>query len=149
VVDDRSGPGEAEDAILARVPSAVTPILVRNKIDLSGAAPGRRGWRQGLEVRLSARDGDGIEGLESALKECVGYELGDEGTFMARRRHLDALARTRASVDAAREALHAHAAGELAAEELRQAQQALGAITGEVRADDLLGEIFARFCIGK
>lgn len=65
------------------------------------------------------------------------------------RRHLDALARTRAAVDAAREVLSTRGAGELAAEELRQAQRALGEITGEVTSDDILGEIFSRFCLGK
>ncbi|MDX1434545.1 MAG: tRNA uridine-5-carboxymethylaminomethyl(34) synthesis GTPase MnmE [Gammaproteobacteria bacterium] len=149
VVDDRSGPGEAEDAILARVPDGVTRIVVRNKIDLSGADADSRAREGGLEVRMSARTGAGIEALESALKACVGYELGDQGTYMARRRHLDALARSRAAVDAAGEALRVRAAGELAAEELRQAHKALGEITGEVTSDDLLGAIFARFCIGK
>jgi tRNA modification GTPase len=100
-------------------------------------------------TRLSATTGAGIEALESCLKECVGYELGDEGAFMARRRHLDALERTQAAVDAAHAVLRTQRAGELAAEELRQAQQALGEITGEVTSDDILGEIFSRFCIGK
>jgi tRNA modification GTPase len=68
---------------------------------------------------------------------------------MARRRHLDALERTQTAVDAAREVLRTQRAGELAAEELRQAQRALGEITGEVTSDDILGEIFSRFCIGK
>ena len=93
--------------------------------------------------------GAGIEALESSLKECVGYELAEEGAFMARRRHLDALERTQTAVDAAHEVLRRHRAGELAAEELRQAQQAVGEITGEVTSDDILGEIFSRFCIGK
>jgi tRNA modification GTPase len=100
-------------------------------------------------VRLSAITGAGIEALESSLKECVGYELGEQGAFMARRRHLDALERTQAAVDAAHEVLRSQRAGELAAEELRQAQRALGEITGEVTSDDILGEIFSRFCIGK
>jgi tRNA modification GTPase len=68
---------------------------------------------------------------------------------MARRRHLDALARAATAVDAADQVLRERGAGELAAEELRLAQQALGEITGEVTSDDILGEIFSRFCIGK
>ncbi len=149
VVDDRSGPGRADRDILARTPADVTCIVVSNKIDLSGAAPGVVRGGEALCVRLSAKTGAGIEGLESAIKESAGYEIGDEGTFMARRRHLDALERTARAVDAAYDVLHSQGAGELAAEELRQAQRALGEITGEVTSDDLLGEIFSRFCIGK
>lgn len=149
VIDDRTGMADADRDILARTPARVSRIVVNNKIDLSGARPGAVRNGEELHVRLSAATGAGIEALESSLKECVGYELGEEGAFMARRRHLDALERTQAAVDAAREVLRIHRAGELAAEELRQAQQALGEITGEVTSDDILGEIFSRFCIGK
>jgi len=124
-------------------------IVVKNKIDLSGADPMAVRKHEEVHVRLSVKTGAGIDALESALKECVGYELGDEGSFMARRRHLDALGRTQAAVDAAHEVLRTRRAGELAAEELRQAQQALGEITGEVTTEDILGEIFSHFCIGK
>jgi tRNA modification GTPase len=149
VIDDRSGLGEADREILARLPDEVARIVVSNKIDLSGADSGAVRNHDLLQVCLSAKTGAGIEALEIALKDCVGYELGDEGTFMARRRHLDALQRAAAAVDAAEEVLRSRRAGELAAEELRQAQQALGEITGEVTSDDILGEIFSRFCIGK
>ncbi len=149
VIDDRTGLVDADREILARTPAGVSRIVVNNKIDLSGADPGSAQGTDVLHVRLSATTGSGIEALESALKACVGYELCDEGSFMARRRHLDALARTRAAVDAAREVLSTRGAGELAAEELRQAQRALGEITGEVTSDDILGEIFSRFCLGK
>lgn len=149
VVDDRHGLGEADRAILERTPAGVARIVVGNKIDLSGAEPGRFVDDGVTRVRLSATEGAGIEALEEALKGCVGYEVVDEGSFMARRRHLDALARTADAVDAAERMLRERRAGELAAEELRRAQQALGAITGEVTSDDLLGEIFSRFCIGK
>ncbi len=149
VIDDRIGLADADREIIARTPADVSRIVVNNKIDLSGTDPGAVRTDDEVVVRLSARTGAGIEALESALKECVGYELGDEGSFMARRRHLDALERTAAAVDAANDVLRTHRAGELAAEELRQAQQALGEITGEVTSDDILGEIFSRFCIGK
>ena len=149
VIDDRSGLADADREIIARTPAGVSRIVVNNKIDLSGTDPGAVRTNEEVHVRLSARTGAGIEALESALKECVGYELGDEGSFMARRRHLDALERTAAAVDAAHDVLRTRRAGELAAEELRQAQQALGEITGEVTSDDILGEIFSRFCIGK
>ncbi len=149
VIDDRTGVSDADREILARIPAGVSRIVVNNKIDLSGADSGAARKDEEVHVRLSAKTGAGIEALESALKECVGYELGDEGSFMARRRHLDALERTQAAVDAAHEVLRTRRAGELAAEELRQAQQALGEITGEVTSDDIIGEIFSRFCIGK
>ncbi len=150
VVDDRAGVTDADRAILDRAPATVARIVVGNKIDLSGAGPGMTEGPDGVRVRLSATEGAGIEALEQALKDCVGYEAAvGEGSFMARRRHLDALARTGEAVDAAERVLRERGAGELAAEELRRAQQALGAITGEVTSDDLLGAIFSRFCIGK
>jgi tRNA modification GTPase len=149
VVDDRSGPTPADQDILERTPAGVTRIVVRNKIDLSGVVPGLMHEGDDLSVRLSAKSGAGIEFLEAAIKESVGYQVRDEGTFLARRRHLDALDRTGAAVDAARQVLRTRGAGELAAEELRQGQQALGEITGQVTTEDILGEIFSRFCIGK
>jgi tRNA modification GTPase len=149
VVDDRTGLEGADQEILARTPAGVARIVIGNKIDISGADAGVAEEDGFTHVRLSAKTGAGIEALESALKACVGYELADEGGFMARRRHLDALERTAANLDAAHDVLRTRRAGELAAEELRQAQQALGAITGEVTSDDILGEIFSRFCIGK
>jgi tRNA modification GTPase len=149
VVEQRLGLGAADREIIARLPAGVSVIVIENKIDLSGAAPGSEAMHDGLHVRLSAKTGAGIEALESALKSCVGYEVADEGAFMARRRHLDALVRAALAVDAADNVLRTRRAGELAAEELRQAQVALAEITGEVSSDDLLGEIFSRFCIGK
>ena len=149
VVDDRTGMDATDRHILARTPAGVARIVVNNKIDLSGADAGSTCTDEVVHVRLSAITGDGVEALESALKDCVGYELGEDGAFMARRRHLDALRGAAVAVDRADEALRERRAGELAAEELRQAQQALGEITGEVTSDDILGEIFSRFCIGK
>ena len=149
VVDDRTGMDDADRDILARTPAGVTRIVVNNKIDLSGADSAVVRTDDVVHVRLSAVTGDGVEALESTLKECVGYELGDDGSFMARRRHLDALQRAAVAVDTADEVLRNRRAGELAAEELRQAHQALGEITGQVTSDDILGEIFSRFCIGK
>ena len=154
VIDDRAGMDDTDRDILARTPGGVTRIVINNKIDLSGAAAGAHSCDvlaadDVVHVRLSAMTGAGIEALESTLKQCVGYASGDDGSFMARRRHLDALSRATDAVDAADAALRQRGAGELAAEDLRQAQQALGEITGEVSSDDLLGEIFSRFCIGK
>ncbi len=149
VIDDRMEMDSTDRDILARTPAEVTRIVVHNKIDLSGADAGARSADDAVHVGLSAMTGAGVEALESTLKQCVGYESGDDGSFMARRRHLDALSRAAVAVEAADDVLRHRRAGELAAEELRLAQQALGEITGEVSSDDLLGDIFSRFCIGK
>ncbi|MGC9007567.1 MAG: tRNA uridine-5-carboxymethylaminomethyl(34) synthesis GTPase MnmE [Halothiobacillaceae bacterium] len=158
VVDDRQGGIAAEDAaILQRLPVGKPFTVVRNKIDLSGRAAGERlldelpeapGY-QVTEISLSARRGDGIALLREHLKTCLGYQPGEGGVFLARRRHLDALERAEAHIHAARvNLLHARA-GELAAEELRLAQEDLSEISGRFSSDDLLGRIFASFCIGK
>ncbi|MBV8495915.1 MAG: tRNA uridine-5-carboxymethylaminomethyl(34) synthesis GTPase MnmE, partial [Gammaproteobacteria bacterium] len=98
---------------------------------------------------LSALTGVGLAQLRAHLKECMGYRNVETGTVSARRRHLEALARARGhTLEAARQ-LAERRAGELVAEELRGAQQALGEITGEFTSEELLGRIFAGFCIGK
>lgn len=126
-------------------------FLIHNKIDLSGQPPGieHAGVGKTLAVYLSARTGAGLEQLKSALKAHAGLSPSVEGGFIARRRHLDALERSRTFLASATEQLAGHRAGELVAEDLRDAHQALEAITGSYSADDLLGEIFASFCIGK
>ena len=111
------------------------------------AAPWQRETAGGHEFGLSALSGDGVEALVAALRNAAGLGDSDGASFSARRRHLSALERATAQVAAARAVLDAGL--ELAAEELRGAQQALGSITGEVSSEDLLGEIFATFCIGK
>jgi tRNA modification GTPase len=100
-------------------------------------------------VRISAKSGAGLDALRAHLKHAVGYYAGNGGALSARRRHLDALSRARAHAEAARERLEARQSHELAAEELRLAHRALGEITGEATSDDLLGQIFSSFCIGK
>jgi tRNA modification GTPase len=87
--------------------------------------------------------------LREHLKGSVGFAEQNDGGFSARRRHLDALQRARAHVEAGIRQLEQQGAGELLAEELRQAQEVLGEITGSVSSDDLLGRIFSSFCIGK
>jgi tRNA modification GTPase len=121
--------------------------LVRNKIDLGGdTAPAE--W-QGLPILpISALTGDGIANLIAHIKHLAGYRP-TEGNFSARRRHLSALAQAQACVEHGLAQLQALGAGELLAEDLRQAHDALGEITGRVTADALLGEIFSSFCIGK
>ena len=98
---------------------------------------------------LSALTGDGLAELRVHLKACMGYQTIDGGAISARRRHLEALARARAHCEDAARQLTERRAGELVAEELRGAQQALAEITGEFTSEDLLGRIFAGFCIGK
>ena len=136
-----SAPGEPLAA------QAGARFVVHNKIDLTGAAPWQRETAGGHEFGLSALSGDGVEALVAALRNAAGLGDSDGASFSARRRHLSALERATAQVAAARAVLDAGL--ELAAEELRGAQQALGSITGEVSSEDLLGEIFATFCIGK
>lgn len=148
VIDDREGLGGAEQEVLERAGPEPGVTVVRNKIDVSGAAPGLTEGRDGAQVALSARTGAGMDALRAHLKALMGYRAETEGEFMARRRHLDALARAHRAVQAAAGQLDQGAA-ELAAEDLRQAQAALGEITGELTSDDLLGRIFAEFCIGK
>ncbi len=130
-------------------PDKVT--LIRNKADLTGEAIGIEESEDGhVTITLSARAPDqGLELLRDHLKACMGYEQTAESGFSARRRHLDALRQASASLEHGREQLTLAGAGELLAEDLRQAQQALGEITGAFSSDDLLGRIFSSFCIGK
>jgi len=90
-----------------------------------------------------------VEDLRNHLKDCMGFASTTEGGFLARRRHLDALERARVSMQQGEEQLYGYGAGELLAEDLRAAHDALGEITGAMTPDDLLGEIFSSFCIGK
>jgi tRNA modification GTPase len=147
VIDDTAG--EPPPEVLAHLPTGLTRTLVRNKIDLSGRAPGMQEEGGVTEIALSARTGAGLELLRTHLKQSAGLQTAGEGTFMARRRHLDALQRARQHLINGRDRLQRDRAGELLAEELRQAQNALGEITGEFTPEDLLGRIFSTFCIGK
>ena len=130
--------------LLAELPLSLARIVVRNKVDIAGgeAHADERG------VWLSAKTGEGVELLVDAITATVGFNYREEGGFMARERHVTALRAALAHLDGAFAHLD-HVALELFAEELRLAHQSLGAITGEFTADDLLGEIFSRFCIGK
>jgi tRNA modification GTPase len=145
--------------VAAALADELTPglpaTIVINKIDLCGGAlaPGVGaediGGRMLPVLRLSALAGDGMDALRQYLCDAAGYDTGAEGSFSARRRHIVSLEAARAAFDAGVRRLEAERAGELFAEELRLAQQALGEITGEVTSDDLLGRIFGSFCIGK
>jgi tRNA modification GTPase len=146
IVDASRGVTDEDRAIAARLPAGIRGITVFNKIDLAGIAPGRQVEGGDTRVFLCARSGDGVDVLERELLSVAGWESGAEDVYMARERHLRALTEA---------ADHLAAAGgwgsqlELLAEELRLAQESLNTITGEFSSDDLLGEIFSRFCIGK
>ena len=132
-----------------QLPAGVPVTLVFNKIDLTGAPARLDETARPPRVFLSARTGSGLELLRSHLKASAGYRELDSGAFSARRRHLDALSRARQHVQNAADILSSTRAFELFAEDLRLAQHALGEITGEFTSEDLLGEIFGSFCIGK
>jgi len=133
---------------LATLPADIPATLVVNKIDLLGLSS-RYEQSQPPRLYVSATTGEGIDLLREHLKECMGFQGADSGTVSARRRHLDALARSDRHLQEARRQLLDRRAGELMAEELRQAQLALAEITGAFTSDDLLGRIFSTFCIGK
>jgi len=122
---------------------SLTPLGKRNQ-----ASKKEAGIIDG-EVYISAKNGEGIDALKVILKERMGFKENNEDSFLARRRHLDALQRTNEFVKNAELQLVEYNAGELMAEELRQAQDELGTIKGRFTSDDLLGEIFSNFCIGK
>jgi tRNA modification GTPase len=149
VIDDPSGYSDADQSILDRLPQGPQRLLVFNKCDLSGREPVVFKHSHGQAVRISARKPAGLELLHEQLTAMLDMQGDHEGEFIARRRHLAALERARTHVDQARYQLGEMKAGELAAEELRQAQEDLNEITGEFSSDDLLGRIFSSFCIGK
>ena len=149
LVDARQGVTAADQEILQRLPESLKRITVFNKIDLSGAAAECHEDIGTTAISLSARSGEGIELLRQELLRIAGWHQ-TEDVFIARERHLRALALGQEHIASARNVVEsAFPALELFAEELRLAQQALGEITGEFTADDLLGVIFSRFCIGK
>ena len=123
-------------------------ICIRNKIDLLNTQSEVNKLGNQLEVCLSAKNGDGVDLLRKALAEFAGLNSGGEGVFLARKRHIDSIDQTLIYIDSAIEQLEG-GASELVAEDLRQAGMSLGQITGEFSSDDLLGEIFSSFCIGK
>ncbi len=135
---------------LVTKPDPLRTTLIRNKADLTGEPIGLFIGPNGeTALNLSARSGQGLDVLREHLKTCMGYDQTAESGFSARRRHLDALRQAQQYLDHGHAQLTRAGAGELLAEDLRQAQQALGEITGAFSSDDLLGRIFSSFCIGK
>lgn len=142
-------PEEIWPEFMQRLPKRLPITVVRNKVDLTQEPLGLTEVNGHSLMRLSARTGQGVEQLKDHLKETIGYETGTEGGFLARRRHLSALETAAEHLEQGHYQLVYARAGELLAEELRLAQQALSEITGEFTSDDLLGRIFSSFCIGK
>ncbi|MDE2256381.1 MAG: tRNA uridine-5-carboxymethylaminomethyl(34) synthesis GTPase MnmE [Xanthomonadaceae bacterium] len=140
---------QTDSILLGSAPPGAARILVHNKIDRSGE-PAHRAVNESGEIHiwLSARTGAGLDLLREELKCLAGHGEASQGAFSARARHVQALQDVAAHLRAAQEHLQQRT-GELAAEELRQAQQVLGEITGRFSSDDLLGRIFSTFCIGK
>jgi tRNA modification GTPase len=135
-------------AEVAQLPAGIRRTLIFNKIDLI-AAPPRLEAGEPPRIFLSALNGAGLDLLRSHLKDSAGFLEPESGALAARRRHLDALGRAQQHVQEAAAILQSTRAFELFAEDLRLAQRALGEITGEFTSEDLLGEIFGSFCIGK
>jgi tRNA modification GTPase len=145
LLDASRGMTALDEAIVEGLPADVPRLLVLNKIDLlHGETADSQGV--GTFVGVSAKTGEGIEALRDRLLEAVGWRAQESGTFMARARHLRSLSLAQTHLTQAHAVL---SSAELFAEELRLAQRALNEITGEFTSDDLLGEIFSRFCIGK
>jgi len=146
LVDATSGIGEQEKLILGRLPQEISKIWVHNKIDVSQEQPQVVERDNASHIYLSAKTGLGLDLLKSHLLSLVGYRQNAEGVFMARARHLEALNQVKLHLQQASAQINL---AELVAEELRLAQESLSSITGEFTPDDLLGEIFSKFCIGK
>ena len=146
-------PFEIWPEFMQRLPVGIPVTVVRNKADLSTLDVGQStvATQQGdiSVINLSAKQGDGVDTLKSHLATTMGFDTTTEGQFIARRRHIEALDQANYHVTTGEQQLHDAMAGELLAEELRLAHQALCEITGEFTSDDLLGKIFSSFCIGK
>jgi tRNA modification GTPase len=152
LVDDRAGVTDTDGALLARLPAGPEVLIVRNKCDLSGNPAGPVGAAlaaTNTELRLCSKTGAGLDLLKAEIRRVAGLTDAAESPFSARTRHVDALRRALSCAQDAEARLREGANAELAAEELRLAQQALAEITGAFTSDDLLGRIFAQFCIGK
>ncbi len=137
------------DRLLEELPPEVKVTRLYNKIDLTGHPAEITEQNDQTSIHLSIKSGQGVELLTTHLKQCMGFEAESDDIFIARRRHLTALKTAETAIQSGLMQLEQNQAGELLAEELRQAQLALSEITGEFTSDDLLGRIFSSFCIGK
>lgn len=146
LVDNQHGVGSAEQQIINELPPHMPVIYVHNKIDLTGVPAQILVENGQVNVYLSAQQRLGLDNLRNKLLELIGWENNQSDVFLARTRHLDAMRVTVAHIDCA---FSNWEQLDILAEELRYAHTALGTIVGEFSADDLLGEIFSKFCIGK
>jgi tRNA modification GTPase len=146
LVDAAHDIGDEEKSILSHLPHEIAKIWVHNKIDVTQEAAKNILEANETHIYLSAKTGEGVDLLKQHLLQIAGYQQNAEGVFMARARHLEALKQVDAHLQQAQIVMPQ---SELIAEELRLAQEALSSITGEFTPDDLLGEIFSKFCIGK
>ena len=142
-------PHEIWPDFIDRLPPQLGLTVIRNKADLTGEMLTTTEEQGHPVFRISAKNNLGLEALREHLKQCMGYQSNVEGGFMARRRHLEAIAQAEEHLQLAKVQLEVYAAGELVAEELRLVQEYLSEITGAFSSDDLLGRIFSSFCIGK
>jgi tRNA modification GTPase len=146
LVDAAHGITQVEKSILERLASDLPKIWIHNKIDLAKKTPLVEEIHGEMHIHLSAKHGDGMNLLRETLLKTVGWQSTNEGVFMARTRHLEAIKQVEQFLQTALSAINQ---SELVAENLRMAQDMLSKITGEFTPDDLLGEIFSKFCIGK
>ncbi|TRX58132.1 tRNA uridine-5-carboxymethylaminomethyl(34) synthesis GTPase MnmE [Thalassomonas sp. M1454] len=147
--EDHSNPKAFWPEFFDRLPKDMGVTIVKNKADVSGITTGKSLEHGTDTIALSAKTGDGVQQLKDHLKQCMGYQGSMEGSFMARRRHLTALEQAHQHLITGLDQLESFVAGEILAEELRICQQHLNEITGDFTSDDLLGQIFSSFCIGK
>ena len=148
LVDINEKDKQVTESLFETLESLPETITVYNKIDTLGI-PAKIKEQLTTEIFLSAKTGEGVSLLKQYLVDSMGFETNTQTQFISRRRHLEAIDKTADLLQKAHENLHHLQAGELVAEELRQAQLVLSEITGEFSSDDLLGRIFADFCIGK
>lgn len=147
---DKTEAHEIWPDFIDQLPAGAPVTVIRNKVDLTGEPVGiQDSGKAAPVIRLAAKSAEGLDILREHLKQCIGFATTTEGGFLARRRHLDALERARDLLLQGQGQLEGYGAGELLAEDLRAAQDALGEITGHLTPDELLGKIFSSFCIGK
>lgn len=146
IIDDNIGMSFEDHQILSKLPVGLPKLFIHNKIDLNGQSPRIDEQDGSAQIYLSARERLGVDLLRSKLLALIGWNNSAGDVFLARTRHLDAMRLTVEHIDTA---FTNWQSLEILAEELRYAHTALGSITGEFSADDLLGEIFSKFCIGK
>ena len=146
---DASSNDNSLPAFVNELPTNIGITRINNKADKGNLPISASLSSETPVITLSAKTGEGLNLLTDHLKDCMGYQGSVEGSFMARRRHITALEKAQQHLDTGLEQLEAFVAGEILAEELRLCQQHLNEITGEFTSDDLLGQIFSSFCIGK